>query len=175
MWIATEHGFYSAVENRHKKNTVIIRARVKEDLEKLVASVKGSKRRKLLIESTPSADYPFRVTLRKTEWADFLSSAAQDIDYPNFKNRVAKHDAQRSHVYHDVWATLMKLEKREAQRWTQELLPLDEAALDDQFDPDMPYMCQFCDETLVGFYEQCPWCGEALWDYEDTEINESLW
>jgi hypothetical protein len=174
MWIATEHGFYSAVENRNDKNTVMIRARVREDLEHLVKSLSL----KTPVVDSPNADYPYRVTITKKDWGKFLSTAGTSIDYPNFKSRVGKHDREREHVYHEVWATLMKLEKGRNSRWhyvgSADLLPLDEAGLRDGFDPDEPYLCQFCDETLVGFYEECPWCGEELWDYEDVAQEETL-
>lgn len=170
MWIATEHGFYSAVENRDNKKTVLVRARVKNDLEHLVAAL----RLKNPVLSTPNADYPFRVVVNKKDWGRFLADAGNAIDYPNFKTRVGQHDRHRADVYHDVWADLMKLENGHRRSWHASPLPLDEAGLLDGFDPDEPYLCQFCDETLVGSYDKCPWCGEELWEFEDIDFEEDV-
>lgn len=166
MWIATEHGFYSAVQHRDNKKNVIVRARVRKDLERLTEALHV----KAKIVDSPTADYPFRVTISKKDWSRFLSDAGSKVDYPNFKSRVGKHDHSREKVYHEVWAALMKLEEKARGWWGHEdagLLALDEIDEFDKFDPEEPYLCQFCDETLVGFYDQCPWCGEDMWTYDE--------
>lgn len=35
MWLVSARGFYSAVENSHREGEVLVRARVREDLEAL--------------------------------------------------------------------------------------------------------------------------------------------
>lgn len=172
MWIATEHGFYSAVENRHDKNTVLVRTRVREDAERLAQWVG----KKATVIDSPSADYPHRVVVTKKKWGEFVATAASNIDYDNFKNRVGKHDRHRADVYHDVWAALMKLEKgHHRNRWHHDPEPSlfdEEVLFDDEFiDEDEPWLCPHCDETLVGYYDACIWCGgEIEWEYEGEEV-----
>ena len=57
MWIATEHGFYSAVENRKDKKTVIVRTRVREDADRLAAWV-GKNATVVDSPSAVAAKYP---------------------------------------------------------------------------------------------------------------------
>jgi Rieske Fe-S protein len=169
MWIATEHGFYSAVEHRDKPNSVMIRARVREDLEHMVDQMRWGD---VTIVDSPAADYPHRVTITKKQWAHFVAEAAAGIDYPNFKTRVGKHDRHRADVYHDVWADLQKLEKGyKTKRWHTAVLDhtLFGDDLDDAFDDDEPWLCPDCDETLIGFQEVCKHCGCKI-DWENTTL-----
>lgn len=166
MWIATEHGFYSAVENRKDKKTVLVRTRVREDADRLAAWVGKN----TTVVDSPSADYPHRVVVSKKKWAEFVSTAANNIDYDNFKNRVGRHDSHRAHVYHDVWAALMKLEKGFRDRW--HYAPSHDATLfdDDYATDDDPFLCPHCDETLIGMADRCIWCGGDIeWVDADEE------
>jgi hypothetical protein len=191
MWIATEHGFYSAVENRNNHDTVIVRARVRDDLTKMVTTMGWDD---VTIVDSPRADYPHRVTITKNQWAHFVATAATGIDYPNFKSRVGKHDPGRSYVYHDVWATLIKLEKKNNKdRWhySATLTPDQIDALDDDWDDDVlfggvtrsigdgpigtddAWLCPDCDETLIGHVDRCPYCHcEIEWFDVDDEFDD---
>lgn len=118
MWVATIDGFYSAVQHRQKPETLIVRARLRGDLEQLcrVLQPGDSQQAAALlatIEDSPKADYPFRVELAKTTWAAYLVTAAVAVDYDNFKNAVyAKSGPAREAVYHRVWAALRGLERQ---------------------------------------------------------------
>jgi len=83
MWVITTEGFFSAVEDRDDPGAVFVRARVRDDAERLAAAVGGS------VIETPAADYRFRVRTTKREWAAFVAASAEAIDYYNFKNAVA--------------------------------------------------------------------------------------
>lgn len=62
---------------------------------------------------TPSADYRFRVMVAKTEWVAYVADCASAIDYDNFKNVVAaRQGPARASVYGEVWATLLRLQRR---------------------------------------------------------------
>jgi hypothetical protein len=53
------------------------------------------------VEVTPRADYLYRAVVSRGVVADVLAARVDDIDYPNFKNSVAKrflHD-----LYLEVW------------------------------------------------------------------------
>lgn len=176
MWIATEHGFYSAVQNRNNHNTVLIRARVRKDLEYLRERL-GAFNCPPIVDS-PKADYPHRLLITKEQWAWFLARSGEEVDYPNFKSRVGKHDPAREKIYHEVWADLMKLEpgykKHWNDRWLYEGTGLTQDqrdALDARWDdPEEyePFHCPKCELLITDFeQEQCPDCGEELWSYED--------
>jgi hypothetical protein len=106
MWIATKHGFYSAVAKGGEAN-VCVRARVKQDLENL----RQFHRLPFEIIENAGTDYPYRANFSKYAWANILSSLAEDIDYSNFKNEVyERQGSERAAIYGTVWSTLVKLE-----------------------------------------------------------------
>jgi hypothetical protein len=104
MWLFCTDGFFSAVENRNNSKEVIIRARSVSDVQTLskVLGVPWN-------ESDALADYPFRLTCSKTQWAKYLSEAANSIDYDNFKSAMEKSfDVSRMSQLHDVWRTMQR-------------------------------------------------------------------
>jgi hypothetical protein len=115
MWLFTTDGFYSAVTHRDEPDVVLVRARVKEDAERLIAAVGHGE-----VLETPHGDYAFRVLLPRATWAAYGASAANAIDYPNFKAAVAARDgAERADAYGAVWAVLYAFQERQAQRRTR--------------------------------------------------------
>ena len=118
MWVLTVDGFYSVTAFDEKRggpradanDLVIVRARVREDLQRLSRSIPH-----IEIISTPRSDYPFRIVCPRTDWARYLATSVHEIDYLNFKDRVAKRLGRRRHdVLLSVWATLRRLEEGEA-------------------------------------------------------------
>ena len=59
MWIVMNDSFISAVEDRNNKMNLVVRARVREDLENAFPGLKNE-----IIESTDS-DYRFRLFMAK--------------------------------------------------------------------------------------------------------------
>ena len=111
MWVLTTHGFFSAVENRDDPSQVMVRARVREDLESLCAQLDGPE--PVYGQGT---DYPWRTFVSKEEWAQWLAGAAREIEYDNFKNAVAREQGHaRASVYGEVWGALKRLEELEAE------------------------------------------------------------
>jgi hypothetical protein len=109
MWLFTKFGFFSAVEHRDNSNVLIVRARVKRDIEELRKRLPYRPR----IKSTPDADYPYRIEVDRLTFSQILAKVVlDDLDYPNFKSAVAKLDPKRADAYHEVWATLIYLEDR---------------------------------------------------------------
>ena len=107
MWLVTTRGFYSIVEDFRDREGLLVRARVREDLEALADLVPG-----LEVEETPERDYGFRASVTREVWASAVAQLAREIDYPNFKNAVAERQGvDRAHVYGDVWATLLELQR----------------------------------------------------------------
>jgi hypothetical protein len=117
MWVMTQEGFYSVVEYspsmergeapKAQKGSLLVRARVLQDLEALGKYVPG-----LTIQRDDSADYAFRSIVPRAEWTAFLIAAVEEVDYGNFKNRVASRQGEeRAGIYHMVWSALLALKR----------------------------------------------------------------
>lgn len=106
MWIVTTRGFFSVVAHRDEPATVLVRARVRSDLESL-----GNLLGPLDIRHTPDADYAYRVVMPRERWSHCLAVLAEEIDYPNFKDAVAKRQGWNgARIYHHVWSALGSLQ-----------------------------------------------------------------
>lgn len=108
MWIFCKLGFFSAVQHREKPDVLLVRARIKGDLERLIRAIP---RDDLLhfgqpkVEITPDADYRYRAEIYKAVFSELLRDTAESIDYDNFKN--AAHDGTvRDEAYMDVWRAM---------------------------------------------------------------------
>lgn len=105
MWIASKSGFISVVQHFAKQDMLLVRARVRKDLQSLF----DNKR----IFELEDADYRFRVEVSKQEFAEIMVNQIKDIDYPNFKNRIAAQSGQADKLdaYHDIWRTMWQYGK----------------------------------------------------------------
>lgn len=107
MWIASSVGFFSIVR---KDGNLHVRARVRMDLENLLA-LPGMPQPP--IESWPEADYRWRVRLSPWAAGQVLGALAGTVDYPNFKNEVARRADQRAKLpaYHRLWDGLFAIQE----------------------------------------------------------------
>jgi hypothetical protein len=112
MWVMTTVGMFSVVVNRQQPGHVLVRARARKDLEALLARVKDVWQDSDILR-TPTADYRYRVSVPKTQWAEWVYALAQDIDYSNFKDRIHAINPHRADIYADVWATCLDIEREE--------------------------------------------------------------
>ena len=143
MWIATTRGFFSAVQHRDDASLLVVRTRHHADalaLESWYAQwltdmdaldAPPAVRKGLPVPAIVSyerSDYPWRVILPRTAWAAFLAESVEDLDYGNFKAAVAdRQGPEREHVYHAVWAALLRLEDLDPMGRAPEPMPDDEA------------------------------------------------
>ena len=105
----TTIGFFSVVAHSDEPRTVIVRARAREDLDNL----RREHLPDLEIVENGGTDYAFRAFVSRDEWEHAAQQMAADIDYPNFKDAVAARQGYaRADVYHDVWATMYRLQRR---------------------------------------------------------------
>lgn len=108
MWILTTFGFFSVVQKPNDL-TLTVRTRVGDDLDGL--------RSRYLPGLGPTlthggSDYPFRAKIGREELAHAMAEIVRDVTYSNFKDAVAGELGHpRSDLYHEVWASLRKLEK----------------------------------------------------------------
>jgi hypothetical protein len=95
------------VAHRDQPDRLLVRARVRSDLEALAQVVHS--RGKIRIYSTPNADYPFRCIVKREAFGRTIASVAERIQYDNFKNSVAERQGHdRAHVYLGVWDHLRR-------------------------------------------------------------------
>ena len=107
MWLMTNFGFFSVVKKEGESH-LTVRARAKQDLlnlkERYLPAVGA-------IEVSDYTDYRYRVHMPQETFAEALKDIALDIDYPNFKNSVARRQGKaRARVYEDVWHRLYDLQ-----------------------------------------------------------------
>ena len=101
MWLFTVEGFLSVVQHRDDHDKVVVRARNHTALEGI------SKSLDIKIQSTPTADYPYRVVITRKQMANLAAAFVNEIDYDNFKN--AAHslgDKQYDRALMQVWSAM---------------------------------------------------------------------
>jgi len=114
MWLMTPVGFFSVVRKPTdiKNKTLTVRARVRSDLEALQAQYLPELGP---IQESPVNDYRFRAVAPQAAVAQAMARLVEDLEYANFKDEVAKRQGPaRSHLYHDVWSVLYRLQKQPA-------------------------------------------------------------
>ena len=109
MWLFSKQGFVSIVQCRHVPGQLLVRARVKTDLDHFLGVVEQLGGSLHTIEETPTADYRFRSVVKREHVAQVVAMLASDIDYPNFKNSV-HGDWKRDETYMQVWAAMRDLQ-----------------------------------------------------------------
>lgn len=123
MWIFTRYGFFSSVcarqgDGGHDQpvdpDRLMIRARVKSHLEAVKTGFPEQLAEIEIIETT-STDYRYRMFVDKRVWQPVLAAMVEEMDYDNFKARVADHQgsegAAYSHSLHDVWTVMNRLQQ----------------------------------------------------------------
>ena len=124
MWLFTKHGFFSAVcarqgDGRHGQpvdlSRIMVRARVRGHLETIKERFSD-----LLadyeIKESSGTDYAHRIFVPKSVWSQVLVGLVEEMDYDNFKSKVARYQgrdgAEYEHSLHDVWSVMNRLQKR---------------------------------------------------------------
>lgn len=95
MWIFTKDGFYSVTQHKDDPNLMMIRTRVRKDLETAFGADD-------IIENS-GTDYRFRKTVTKLAAVSYFAVAMLDIDYTSVKDAVDQSDPDRKRWLLDVW------------------------------------------------------------------------
>jgi hypothetical protein len=117
MWLFTRYGFYSVACARNSDdsinpNLVMIRARRRAHLKALQQRF----RELAVVEivTLPHRDYRYRMIATKEMWGRILNDLAQEQDWSNFKNDVARYQGAGGSHYvdalHKVWGVMHKLQ-----------------------------------------------------------------
>jgi len=109
MWIFTQDGFISAVDNGHVPGKLAVRARDKQSLA-MLADIAQTE----IVESKKT-DYPYRVFVTREQLSEFLVANVDTIDYGNFKSRVYDtRGPEFAHACGDVWAAMLAVTDADA-------------------------------------------------------------
>jgi hypothetical protein len=98
VWIYLNDAFLSIVAHREQPENLLVRARVRGDLERIFPGCD--------VAETRTADYRFRAVIPRGAVAGRLAELALDIDYPSFKPSV--QEGARHQTYYDVWSATMR-------------------------------------------------------------------
>ncbi len=109
MWIFTLDGFFSVVADRNGRS-LIWRARVKADLQRLQARFPFPSLKRAKILTTLDHDYPFRLRLSRPCSARIMADTMEALRHTNFKAAVAEQDAERAGMYGALWGRIKDLE-----------------------------------------------------------------
>jgi hypothetical protein len=110
MWVFTLDGFFSIVAHTELPNHLLVRARDRDDIQRLAGWL-ARQGHPVEPRHTPEGDYAWRLVAPRALVARYLATTVADIDYPNFKNAVAKqrgHD--RAVIYSQVWLDMLALQ-----------------------------------------------------------------
>ena len=102
MWIIMNKSYFSIVENNENKDELLVKARVKGDIERIFPKAN------VLIGA--GSDYLYRAAVPRNIVSDAIKDQIENINYGNFKNSVAWEDESRHKAYLNVWIALSKLQ-----------------------------------------------------------------
>ncbi len=107
MWLFTPIGFFSVVQ-KSKEVRLTIRARAAGDLDRLR---NGYLPELSATVANGGSEYPFRAFASHEQFAEAMRRIALDIDYPHFKNEVARTlGGRREEVLHYVGEATAEIE-----------------------------------------------------------------
>lgn len=108
MWVVSQSGFISLVQDRKDHSKVWIRARIKEDIAQMFPEYAAD------IITMPGADYLFRLIVPKEVASMAMWNAVADIDYDSHAKEVMN---RRSHpvkgrmgAYYAIWRAMAALQ-----------------------------------------------------------------
>lgn len=104
MWIYTQHGIASIVQDFNDPDMFWIRTRNRSDMEAFIDLTRT------VIDWTfddvqhhPDRDYEWRSILSRKEFLSLLETVGTDIDYPNFKDQATKTTPHNMNVLYRVY------------------------------------------------------------------------
>ncbi len=110
MWIFSRYGFFDAVrQDGVADDELIVKGRVRGHLESLVDFLPGYS--VAAIEFAEGRDYPFRLRVKKADFARAVEAMIRDIDYSKYKAAANQRCGNRFHaVLLRVWSVVAGLE-----------------------------------------------------------------
>ena len=115
MWVFTQDGFISVVDNHQRKGFLTARSRDRQSLI-AIAEIADCE-----IEFTPMRDYQYRTFVTREQYSEWLALQSEMLDYGNFKDQV--HKTLGDTFYHacgEVWHAMNMVQDDEATQWARE-------------------------------------------------------
>jgi hypothetical protein len=112
MWVFTQDGYVSVVDNKEREGLLSVRARDRQSLISIAEIASQS------IEFTPYRDYEYRTYATREQFAEWLALNVEMLNYHNFKDQV--HKTLGDDYYHacgEVWVAMTTIKDDEAQDW----------------------------------------------------------
>jgi hypothetical protein len=113
MWLFTRAGYFSIAQDANP-DYVMVRARRREDLERLVDIDAGLDAKVMPqrsdIEETRQSDYRYRLRITKGTLGAIVYRMVCGIDYKHFKE-VTASDPGRDAIYEKVWQEMRALQQ----------------------------------------------------------------
>jgi hypothetical protein len=101
VWIFKNDSFISVVASMDDPNRLLIRSRIKGDIERMWPEAK--------VFELEDADYRYRAQISREELKKALCEAVEGITYTNFKNSVPKKESKRKEAYTRVWSAMAQV------------------------------------------------------------------
>ena len=104
MWILMNNSYLSIVKNTKRKDSLLVRARIKGDIERIFPKAK--------VFTGLGTDYEYRAFLPKWVVSKAIKKSLERIDYDNFKNSIPLEDTVRHDIYCNVWGVLLRFQDK---------------------------------------------------------------
>lgn len=101
MWLFSQNGMFSIVADSHSDEHLIVRSRVKGDIEKYWPYA--------VVERRDDADYLYRAPVPKAAVAEVVAAMVNDINYGNFKDSI--RERRRVPFYLRVWEAMIDMQE----------------------------------------------------------------
>jgi hypothetical protein len=101
MWLFTDKGFLSIIQDFRDPDTLIVRSRFPDHIGHFFPDAE--------IVKTPGRDYLYRALLPRQEVAAALKKYTEEMDYTNFKDSLDEPIYQRA--CSEVWGIMRRFQK----------------------------------------------------------------
>lgn len=101
MWLFSQRGFFSIVQHKENPDFLVVKARVKGDIEKYWPDA--------VIERNEDFDYLYRANIARHAVEPVILKMVEDIDYASFKSSL--EDKRRYSWYVNLWETLCMMQE----------------------------------------------------------------
>jgi hypothetical protein len=113
MWLFSTRGFFSVVKHAYEHGHLLVRARLREDIDQMARLLAEETGRPFTPQMTPEGDYLYRLDVPRADFARVLARLLAEVDYINFKT-AAHGSPGRDQAYGRVWSIMAELQEDEA-------------------------------------------------------------
>jgi len=113
MWVFTTDGFFSVVEHNTEPMAVMVKARNRAHLERVVKWVRDEGEGWPHILQDEDFDFIVRTIILKDTWARYLSQRAMEINYTaNVKGNIMEAtDPELGNAMFEIWELMVRYQR----------------------------------------------------------------